>query len=96
LKSSIEVLNETVTDQKRESKMVKLAFAEMEKTVAENEKSLAQLNQATKAKTLEVNQLTKEKTLVLNELALINSTLNDKKKNMQDLESKMAVLIHEH
>ncbi len=57
---------------------------------------MAQLDQVTTAKTLEVNQLTSEKKLLLNELALLNSTLNDKNKNIQDLESKIAVLIHEH
>jgi hypothetical protein len=57
---------------------------------------LAQLNQVTTAKTLEVNQLTSEKTLLLNELALIDSTLNDKNTSIQNLESKIAVLINEH
>jgi hypothetical protein len=57
---------------------------------------LAQLNQVIAAKTLEVNQLISEKTILLNELALLNSTLHDKDKSLQDLESKIAALIHQH
>jgi hypothetical protein len=57
---------------------------------------LAGLNQVVDAKNLEVNNLLNEKTLALNEIALVNSTLIDKSKRIQALESKIADIIHEH